>query len=1494
MANDPIKEIRYQVGEAWKGEYNSNYPYGVAAVVQDPTGLSVYRSLKDGNTGHPLTDSNWWFKIIDMSSIKVASDNIDALNTRIELDESARVLAEQGRVDAESDRVSAESGRVTAESGRGSAEDSRVSAESGRATAETNRGTAESGRVSAESGRVTAEAGRVNAESLRNTAEGERATAENNRQAAEAERHTQYTTDHGNATSDHSTYVSDHATAAADHTTASNDHTASTEATAKANNVNATIDGMIVTITDKNGVSTSVDIGFDIYKTYASVAAMNADAANVAEGKFVMIATTDTTSVENARLYVRNENAASSETPFTFLCDLDQAASSAWADWFNNYKPTIESDHTRAENDHTQASTDHDTAASDHTQAGTDHTTADSDHTLAASDHTTASSDHTTASSDHTTAGTDHTTAAADHTQAESDHTRAETDHAGIADKVSQAELQTALEPYARQDGYYSQMAVGSAENLIGQTIDSEAYLIRPTGGESNEVANGVASVLGMEGNSCEWNQLVQNGNFVDSSNINAVNSTISVQNGVLTITASGSSAGATMSIPATISGHKYFIKCYAWGDTADQYGRTCGIGFSDSSVSVDSGHVINPTNTDNTSRGILSAIITYSGSGYNYLALRCFSSTNVSFEKIKIFDLTLLGIDNLTTTAQVEAWLAGHVGIKSYYAYNAGTILSAQTLGIKTYGQNLLNPTTRQAKLIPYEWEENSNVYTIKNVPSGATAIFTPDATGVAESVDISGGSLDITSYGSGVLELSAATADTYVCMKWDGTKDNDVVPYEEHTQTFDVRKVYGKVNGAGEYVQCYPNGLKGIGGIKDTLNANEAVSKIGSRAYQSGDKSDSTVITDETNTLYALSTPITYTDLIYRDGGIDRPLSDVLLNINVNNWSIEEQMLTPYEDGNPTAVPAKISTQYGMDAVEEIDTIKHTYVSAYTEQNFSDNQKAQARRNIGAVEEDGSYPNMSVGIAKNLAGENSVEAEYNYRKSGGTIGTDTGIANITNVKGKTMKWQQLVQNGNFTNGTSGWGSVNATISAEDNILSAVVVGNNTQRQLYLTTNPNIVVGHKYLTSLKIKSPKTCNIRLIGGSGWQFVPTTSVNANVWNNVARFTLVSGNIIEFSLYFDYNQNLSSGDTVQIKDIQIFDITEMFGAGNEPSTVAEFKALYPLAYYNYNAGTLINNNASAIETTGFNQWDEEWEIGMINETTGKNTASTSYIRSKNYISVLGGQTYYFKGRYSSDNAIEVFQYDGNKSFLRYIVNGNNTFTLDSNVKYIRFFAYSSPASYNNNICINLSDPAKNGTYEPYEKHTFYFDKVLTSSGSLATVTGKLLDGQGQPTGESVVVFPDGMKSAGNVHDEINGNVAIKRIGSRAYTSGDESDATVITDGTNTYYALTTPETYILDRTVTGVYQVNAFGTERRLPEDTASAVNAPVRYSVVYPIDAVGTITKLPINYISEGSLTNFTTELASKLGTFLNATIGINATYNQTNQEYDYTITITQN
>jgi len=284
MANEQIQEIRYQVGEAWKGTYNPATVYGNANVVQDPTGLSVYRSLKPGNVGHALSETSWWFKIIDLSDIKEKADHLAATDAEVEAHEAARVSAEQQRVSAEQARVNAETARIQAEQTRASQESERISQEQTRVnqeqvrvSQESTRTTQENQRMQAEEQRVIKETQRINAEQQRVLAEQNRVSAEQDRidselarveneqnrlQRAEADHqtavqdnaqmaelveradadhvqaasdHTTAVGDHTTATSDHTRAESDHTRAANDHSTASSDHTASVAATAAAN-----------------------------------------------------------------------------------------------------------------------------------------------------------------------------------------------------------------------------------------------------------------------------------------------------------------------------------------------------------------------------------------------------------------------------------------------------------------------------------------------------------------------------------------------------------------------------------------------------------------------------------------------------------------------------------------------------------------------------------------------------------------------------------------------------------------------------------------------------------------------------------------------------------------------------------------------------------------------------------------------------------------------------------------------------------------------------------------------------------------------------------------------------------------------------------------------------------------------------------------------------------------------------------------------------------
>lgn len=177
---------------------------------------------------------------------------------------------------------------------------------------------------------------------------------------------------------------------------------AANTAAAGAANVNATLTGYTVTITDRTGVQRSVDIGFyiDPDHVYESKEQMKSAASVVDAGQFCIIATTDPTDPDNATLWIRNSLPSTSAEPYTFLSDLDQASSAAWADWLENMKPQIEAA-TDAANDAADRVDDCiATADADHTRAEGDHTTAGQDHTQATQDHENYTADRQTFATD--------------------------------------------------------------------------------------------------------------------------------------------------------------------------------------------------------------------------------------------------------------------------------------------------------------------------------------------------------------------------------------------------------------------------------------------------------------------------------------------------------------------------------------------------------------------------------------------------------------------------------------------------------------------------------------------------------------------------------------------------------------------------------------------------------------------------------------------------------------------------------------------------------------------------------------------------------------------------------------------------------------------------------------------------------------------------------------------------------------------------------------
>lgn len=396
-------------------------------------------------------------------------------------------------------------------------------------------------------------------------------------------------------------------------------------------------------------------------------------------------------------------------------------------------------------------------------------------------------------------------------------------------------------------------------------------------------------------------------------------------------------------------------------------------------------------------------------------------------------------------------------------------------------------------------------------------------------------------------------------------------------------------------------------------------------------------------------------------------------------------------------------------------------------------------------------SHPKMTVGYAKNLImPDDPTEQEFNFRQSGGGVIED-GVAVIDKVKGNSVVWNQLVEvkttfttngvhfekNGNFIKVYTDADGATNDASISD------MLSNKSWSEV-------AIVGHKYAMSgcPNGGSKDSFYMSCYSSNSWQGEKfdtgngiVFSVTENVSNGYPRIVVAKDAIITTPIYFRP---------------QLIDLTQMFGAGNEPTTYEEFLSRKPKVAdeYAYNEGTIVNNKVEAIKTSGVNLWDEQWELGSLN-AQGLPAETTASIRSKEFNRCLPNCEICFSCQ--SAAAKLIYWYDVNKAFIsRYeIPNSTSIYGVTTSPANAYFFKVRNDKStYNHDLCINISDPAINGKYFPYEKHELDLSWVKDIKDA-----------------EGVKLFEDGMKSVGTAFDEVGKNKAVKRFGVKVF-DGTES--------------------------------------------------------------------------------------------------------------------------
>lgn len=364
-------------------------------------------------------------------------------------------------------------------------------------------------------------------------------------------------------------------------------------------------------------------------------------------------------------------------------------------------------------------------------------------------------------------------------------------------------------------------------------------------------------------------------------------------------------------------------------------------------------------------------------------------------------------------------------------------------------------------------------------------------------------------------------------------------------------------------------------------------------------------------------------------------------------------------------------------------------------------------------------------------------------------------GPAQLLKVYGKSVVWAQLVKNGDFSDGTTNWQGNNGTISATGGILTWTATNTLTYANLRQAST-GFVNGHKYFVSFNIKGAQSNKLDFaLGNAAGGGVSGSFDYGTDWTTIQ--AIISPlTATDFSLYIRPNAMAVSGAVAYFKGpIVIIDLTLLYGAGSEPASVAAFLADYPTYDPAYDAGSIQSNKTSQLRAERIpviNVWDEEWELGNIN-ASGADSAASDRIRSKGYIATLPNTAYYFRLPFSANLRVAV--YDTDKVCLGLIhdsATSGKALTLSASTRYIRFVFGNSlvpVTAYGNDICINVSDPAINGTYYPHWRGKLTLN--------IPTLTGKL-NGEGA----SVVVFPDGMRGVGSIRDEAYSSTGIVRMG------------------------------------------------------------------------------------------------------------------------------------
>lgn len=212
----------------------------------------------------------------------------------------------------------------------------------------------------------------------------------------------------------------------------------------------------------------------------------------------------------------------------------------------------------------------------------------------------------------------------------------------------------------------------------------------------------------------------------------------------------------------------------------------------------------------------------------------------------------------------------------------------------------------------------------------------------------------------------------------------------------------------------------------------------------------------------------------------------------------------------------------------------------------------------------------NALYSIGQGITHKFETDSDTAYQK---TVPTGAKLMSVKNIGGRSIVWNQLISQ--IVEKTSN-GIATTKIDSK-----SLHISGTSSAVCFIPISPvqTGISNHKYL----FHSHASDTTALSSGTGFY----NDNGGNRWHEYGKgiiFTMDGNGTI--AIAFRVNSNITVDFSITP---QIYDLTAMFGSGNEPASVEEFEKMFPADYYPYNAGEIVSVGTESIIEQGKNLFD-----------------------------------------------------------------------------------------------------------------------------------------------------------------------------------------------------------------------------------------------------------------------------------------------------------------